>query len=244
MYKEKQTEIKTDVQKELNARDTLSNGLAKLRTRKQQLETEIQSNAEKRSKMVLERVEHVKAGGSDEGLNALITKSQEQETIDRAELEAIEKTIPVDEGKLKMEQAALKRAALEAIKSRRPDAEINAMFVQAMDAVDIWEKTTEDILRDLDVRSQMTTYDGDWRLQLEPHLKNEIIKRLNVFVPTIEQPEPTPTNDIPAVRPVEPEPIISPTHAEVMADCRKNARENVIRGTERQDRAISESSFS
>lgn len=241
----KTDKVKAAVSEQSKARDALSNGLANLKAKKVQLDEEISSNVEKRSKMVLTRAEHTRTGGSDEGLNALIFKSQAQEATDKEELAAIEKTIPVDEGKLKMAEAALKRATFLAIQTLRPDTEVDALFVAAMDAVDAWQVTYKGILRDLGVLSQISIYDGEWQLSLDPHLKNSTVKRLNIFVPEIEQPEPTPTDDIPdepTVQPAKPEPKVY-TDAEILADARKNGREKTMRDQHGQTEAIIEHSL-
>lgn len=216
--------IRAAVQKELMARDGLASGLANLRAKRTELDEQIITNAVKRSKMVLERVEHIKAGGSDEGLDALIRKSQETETINRNELKAIEKSLPGEQAKLKQATVALERAGLEAVKRYRGDAEAERLAVAFMDFIEGRQKLYEDFLKkDLDL-----SIDGrlDWRKELDPHLSNSTIKRIADFGPYLEQPPnvlaDAPTNER-IVQPAMPEPRTY-TDAETQADCREHGR--------------------
>jgi len=111
----KKETIADRVQKELTARDKLVEGLSILRTRKQELEDEITSNSIKRHEIAKSRLELLKVGGSDIGIDAEIAKSKEQESTNREEIDEIERMIPADGIKLKTAETVLKRATLSAI---------------------------------------------------------------------------------------------------------------------------------
>jgi len=89
-----------------------------------------------------------------------------------------------------------------------------------MDAVDAWQETTENVLRELDVRRQIGVEDGDWYLPLEPHLPNGTIKWLNDFVPEVIQPEAVPTSGAPVVQSVT---TVKPEQAD--AEVQREGRE-------------------
>ena len=176
---------------ELEARNVASRTLAHLKTERVRLINIIAAEAKKRTELVLSRVELIKDGGDVTGLDTLVEDSRIRENTDKASLEAIESSLPAEKNCLMQAEAMLRRKALDAIKSLRPDDKVNALFAKAMDAVDAWRTSYNGLIQEFGIKLTNGDHQGQWYLGVDAHLTNANVVRLNEFVPKVKSPEPS-----------------------------------------------------
>jgi len=245
--------VADEIKAELATRDKLAIGLVNLKADTEKRKEEQVSEGEKRSRLVLDRVDLIAQGATAEGLDKQIAESRQRSDAHNEAIVANSKAINDRTARLEQAESALKRATFKAIKNHRPDAEVDALFNKAMDAVEAWQATYNDLLTELGVRQKLALIDGEWRLPLDPHLTNETIRRLQPFVPTISQPEQAksakavniPANEpltqqaaseAPTAKPEQPERPEKPkalTPEQVQADARRNGRNSVLRAKQK-----------
>lgn len=229
---------KTDVTKrvaeivkdDLNKRDGLKTAVANLMSDSARRQKTIDDESSKRVQLDAERVKLVEAALDTTAIDEQIVESHR---IGNACARAIlSNNELITERKQKVSQAntRLKLVTLRAIERIRPDTLVNKMFKDAMDAVDAWTDVFYKVLDELEVRPHINAvYDGEWRLPLEPHLTNENVRRLNKFVPEIEQPEQSDNQaSSSSVRPeplqTEPGAVTGMTAAEAQENARLDGR--------------------
>ena len=175
------------VQKELLARDDILSGGAKLKARRAEIQKEIEIVRAKVETLKVERLDLTKAGTSTANVNEQLKLLNEKETVLREELESIPAASPVDEQKLRQANATLERAGFAVVKLYRGDAEAEKIAVSLFDFIEGRQVLYEDFLRkdlSLDINNLI-----DWRAELDPHLSNSIIKRMDAFGPYLQRSE-------------------------------------------------------
>lgn len=241
-----ESKIEAAVSEQLTERNKLSSALANLKARQVKIESDLGAISEKRSAIVLKKLDIVGAGGTSGDEDRLIEGFNLKEKAGREELTAIKNSIPGRQVNLQSAEDALKRAAFSTIEKHRPDAEINKLAEALKSAVDAWDISWNEQLQKYDIKVAGQDHFASFDASFVPWISNDMIKWFNKWVPKNLRPAPLPKSteqSQPEKPKAPPEKPKAKTLDEVQADARKSGRSKTNKDKKFSGQAIAGSEY-